>query len=146
MDDAAFAPDTPEVEIFRKDGTPVAIEGERGKMGEIMLTNERILLTHESFGPSGTLVGGIVELAAEGVANRGAKGPREIVRLSQLRAGGTQRRRMIPDLYMLTLADGSTVRLHRVLRKKWDPTIRRLISERHGLTVTDDGDGWRAEP
>jgi hypothetical protein len=147
IDDAVFAPGSPEVEIARKDGTPVALQGERGKMAEIMLTNDRILLTHESFGPSGSIIGGLAEMAAEGVANRKADGPREIVRLSDLRAGTMQHRKLIPDLYMLTLADGRTCRLHRALRKKWDPMIRRLLAERHGLTVTDDDeddDGWRA--
>jgi hypothetical protein len=57
-----------------------------------------------------------------------------------------QHRKMLPDLYMLTRADGKTCRLHRGLRKKWDPTIRRLLAERHGLSVSDDGDGWRVEP
>jgi hypothetical protein len=68
------------------------------------------------------------------------------VRLADLRGGRLQRRRLIPNLYELTLADGSTFRTHRSLRKRWDETIRRLLSERHALTVTHDGDGWRAEP
>ena len=56
-----------------------------------------------------------------------------------------QERRLIPDLYELTLADGRTVRIHRKLRKKWDATIRRLLTERHGATVSEDGDAWVVE-
>ena len=53
---------------------------------------------------------------------------------------------MVPDLYVLTLADGRSVRTHRKLRKRWDPTIRRLLTDRHGATITQDGDAWHAEP
>jgi hypothetical protein len=145
MDDACFAPGTPEVELARKDGTPVAIEGERGKMAEIVLTNDRIMFAHESFGSTGNIVGDLVGSALEVRSEKKAGGPREIVRLAELRAGAMQHRKMLPDLYMLTRGDGTTCRLHRGLRKKWDPMIRRLLSERHGLSLSEDGDGWRVE-
>jgi hypothetical protein len=45
---------------------------------------------------------------------------------------------MLPDLYELTLTDGSTCRTHRKLHKKWDATIRRLLTERHGAAVVED--------
>jgi hypothetical protein len=115
-------------------------------MAEIVLTNDRIVFAHETFGPTGSLVGGVIEAALEARADKKAGGSSDIARLAELRAASMQRRRMVPDLYMLTRADGSTVRLHRSLRKTWDPTIRRLLSERHGLALSDDGDGWRAEP
>lgn len=70
----------------------------------------------------------------------------ELVRLPDLRGGRIQALRVVPDLYELTLEDGRAVRVHRKLRKKWDGTIRRLLSERHGAAVIQGGDGWRAEP
>jgi hypothetical protein len=99
---------------------PVAVEGERGKMGSGAALQDR----HE----------------------KKAGGPREIVRLAEVRGARRQRRRMLLDLYELTLADGTRCRVHRKLLKKWDPTIRRLMVERHGLAITDHGpDGWRSE-
>ena len=54
---------------------------------------------------------------------------------------------MLPDLFELTFAEGTTCRTHRKLHKKWDATIRRLLTERHGAEVVEDGpDGWRVEP
>ena len=149
MDDAAFAPGTPEVEINRRDGMPVFVSGEHGKQGEVMLTNDRILFTDKTFGGAGVnIVGDLVASAVQTHKDKkaGGGGPRELVRLPDLRRGRLQRRRLLPNLYELTLADGSTCRMHRKLRKRWDTTIRRLLSERHGLSVDDDGDGWRAEP
>jgi hypothetical protein len=145
MDDAAFAPGGPEVDLDRQDGTPVFVEGARGKMGSIVLTNDRIVFAHKSYGPTGNIVGDLVAAGLEARSTQKAGGPQEILRIADLRGGRVQRRRLLPDLYELTLADGSTCRLHRALRKKWDPTIRRLLSERHGRAVREDGDGWRVE-
>jgi hypothetical protein len=141
VDEAAFAPDTPEVEIDRRTGMPVYIQGEKNDMGDLTLTNDRILFVSNKLGSTGNLIGDLV-----GSALQGDQKKHEIVRLTELSGGRMQSRRLIPDLYELTLADGRTVRIHRKLRKKWDATIRRLLTERHGVTVTEDGDAWRAEP
>jgi hypothetical protein len=148
VDDGVFTPGTPEVEIDRQDGLPLAIEGERGKMGSLTLTNDRILFVDEKFGSqTGNLVGDLVGAALQSRHEEKSGGPREIVRLAEVRGARRQRRRMLLDLYELTLADGTTCRVHRKLLKKWDPTIRRLVAERHGLAVADAApDGWRSEP
>jgi hypothetical protein len=140
-DEAAFARGTPEVEIDRRDGMPVYVQHEKNDMGDLTLTNDRILFVSNKLGATGTLIGDLVGSALQGDQKR-----HEIVRLADLRGGRMQNRRLVPDLYELTLADGRSVRIHRKLRKKWDATIRRLLTERHGVTVTQDGDGWRAEP
>jgi hypothetical protein len=141
VDDAAFAPGTPEVEIDRRTGMPVYIQGEKNDMGDLTLTNDRILFVSNRMGSTGNLIGDLI-----GSALQGDQKKHEIVRLADLRGGRTQNRRLVPDLYELTLADGRSVRIHRKLRKKWDADIRRLLSERHGAAVTEDGDTWRAEP
>jgi hypothetical protein len=149
MDDEAFRPGTPEVEINRKDGMPAFVSGERGKMGLVVLTNDRIVFTDKTFGgATGNIIGDLAGSAVQAHKDKmaGGGGPRELVRLGDLRGGRLQRRRLIPNLYELTLADGSTFRTHRRLHKKWDQTIRRLLSERHAPTVTDDGDSWHAVP
>jgi hypothetical protein len=147
LDDAIFAPGTPEVEIDRHDGMPIKLEGEIGKMANLALTNDRILFTHQKFGTSGSesAAGTILAAMLQGRSEQKAGGPREIVRLAEVRGGRRQRRRLMLDMYELTLADGSTFRTHRKLRKKWDATIRRLVAERHGVAIVEDGDdGWRA--
>ena len=137
MDDAAFSPDAPEVEIDRRDGMPLYIEGEKNDMGDLTLTNDRILFVSNKLGASGNLVGDLI-----GSALQGDQKKHEVVRLADLRGGRMQTRRLVPDLYELTLADGGRVRTHRKLHKRWDAKIRRLLTERHGATVTDDGDAW----
>src|SRR5436305_5223689 len=123
MSEAAFTPGTPEVELDRHTGMPVYVEGEKNDMGDLTLTNDRILFVSNRLGSTGNLIGDLV-----GSALQGEQKKHEIVRLPELRAGRMQSRRMVPDLYELTLADGRTVRVHRKLRKKWDATIRRLLS------------------
>jgi hypothetical protein len=140
MDEAAFAPGTPELEIDRIAGMPVYIQGEKNDMGDLTLTNDRILFVSNKLGHSGNIIGDLI-----GGALQGDQKKHEIVRLSELRGGRMQSRRLVPDLYELTLADGRTVRVHRKLRKKWDGTIRRLLTDRHGATVHQQGDSWRAE-
>lgn len=147
MDDAVFAAGTPEVEIDRQDGMPVHIEGERGAMCNLALTNDRILGVDQKFGTAGSesITGSLIAEFLQARSEAKAGGPREIVRLAEIRGARLQRRRLLPDLYELTLADGSTCRTHRKLRKKWDATIRRLLTERHGISSLEDvEDGWRA--
>ena len=149
MDDTAFAPGTPEAEIDHRDGMPVFISGERGKMGTVTLTNDRIVFTDKTFGGTGvSIVGDLAASAAQTHKDKkaGGGGPREVVALPDLRAGRLQRRRLVPNLYELMLASGSTCRTHRRLYKRWDEHIRRLLSERHRLRVEGEGEGWRAEP
>ena len=141
MDEGAFAPGTTEVELDRRTGMPLYVQGEKNDMGDLTLTNDRILFVSNKLGHTGNLIGDLI-----GSALQGDQEKREIVRLRDLRGGRMQSRRLIPDLYELTLADGRTVRIHRKLRKKWDATIRRLLTDRHAAKVTEDGDAWRAEP
>jgi hypothetical protein len=129
----------------RIDGMPVMVDGERGRMGDVVLTNDRILYG-EKFGPTGNLIGDLAASALETRSEKKAGGPRIAARLADVRAASLQRRRLLPNLYVLKLEDGSRCRTHRKLRKKWDGTIRRLLTERHGLTVVhENADGWQAE-
>jgi hypothetical protein len=64
------------------------------------------------------------------------------VTLAEVRGARPVKRRFLPDLYEFTMADGSTCRIAAKTSKNWTPTIRRLLTERHGLNVYDDGDHW----
>jgi hypothetical protein len=144
----AFARGTGEVELERHKGIAVSVGGERGKMGSVMLTNDRILFTQQKFmntGQGGAL-GALVVDQLQKRSEKRAGGPREVLKLADIRSARTNKRRMLPDLYEFTLADGSTSWLSKEMRKRWDDTIRRLLAERHGRTVIDDGEGgWRVE-
>lgn len=147
MQEEAFAPGAPEVELEQRRGIAVSVRGERGKMGTAVLTNDRILFTQQKFAAAG---GGLLEaVVADQLQKRHerkAGGPQEVLALAELRGARMNRRRLLPDLYEFTLADGSTCWLSRDVRKTWDPAIRRLLVERHGRTVVDDGEGgWRVE-
>ena len=82
MDDAAFAPHAPEVEIDRRDGMPLYIEGEKNDMGDLTLTNDRILFVSNKLGASGNLIGDLI-----GSALQGDQKKHEVVRLADLRGG-----------------------------------------------------------
>jgi hypothetical protein len=147
MSDDAYAPGTAEVEIEREGGQPVMADEERGKLGWVMLTNDRILFTHQKFaaGPGGGALPALVAGKLQKRSEKKAGGPREVARLTDVRGGKPVKRRLLPDLYELALADGSTCRLSAKLGKKWSPTIQRLVAERHGRTVVEDGEhAWRA--
>ena len=60
MDEAAFAPGTPEVEIDRRTGMPVYIQDEKNDMGDLTLTNDRILFVSNKLGASGRLIGDLI--------------------------------------------------------------------------------------
>ena len=148
MNDEAFVPGTPEADVEVRRGEPLLLEGQRGKLGTMVLTNDRILWTHQKF--ASTAGGGVLaELVAQQLQKRSerkAGGPMEVCQLAEVTSATPVKRRFLPDLYELGLSDGSSFRISVGLRKAWDPIIRRLLTDRHGRTISDGGDGsWRAE-
>ena len=145
MGDEAFTPGTDEVELEHNGGTACSIRGERGKLGTVVLTNDRILFSQQKFASAdGGVLGALVADQLQKRSERKAGGPREVLALGELRGARLNRRRLLPDLYEFTLEDGSICWVSHNVRKTWDPTIRRLLAERHGRTVVDDGEeSWR---
>jgi hypothetical protein len=147
MGDDTYSAGTPEVEIERLKGQPMLLNGETGKLGWVMLTNDRILFTQQKFasGQGGALTG-LVTASLQKRSEKKAGGPREVVVLDRLRSGKPVKRRLLADLYVLEMDDGSTCRLAAKTGKSWSPKIRRLLEERHGRTVVEDpGDSWHVE-
>jgi hypothetical protein len=142
----AFIPGTPEVELEKLSGQPVMREGERGKLGWIVLTNDRVLFTDQKFVSTGS-EGVLGDLAVQLLQKRSEKkagGPRAVVELAELRSAQDVKRRLLADLYEFTMADGSTCRVSKTVRDKWSATIRRLLTERHGRSLVDEGEyGFR---
>jgi hypothetical protein len=149
MGEEAYTPGSPEVELAREGGQPIKLEEERGKLGWVMLTNDRVLFTHQKFGssPGGGAIAGGVAAALQKRSEKKAGGPRELFQLSEVGSGEPVKRRLLPDMFQFNLTDGLTCRLSDGLGEKWGPMIRRLLVERHGLIVADDGaGGWAVSP
>jgi hypothetical protein len=85
-------------------------------MSDVVLRNDRILCG-QKFGPTGNIVGDLLAAGLEARSEEKAGGPRVAARLADVRGARLQRRRLLPDLYELTLKDGSRCRTHRKLRK-----------------------------
>lgn len=142
MDGEAFAPGTPEAEVDRVSGGTVEAGGGRGRRGDITLTNDRILFATGTGSPAtGNLIG---DLAAAALDHKLSGDDGVLLQLSEVVGGHPHRRRLLPDLFEFAQADGHTVRLPMKHGRRWSPLIRRLVAERHGLAVADDGpDAWR---
>lgn len=147
MGDDLYAVGTPEAELDKATGTPVAISGQRGFMANLSLTNDRLLAVDQKFGSgTGNLLGDLIGAGLQARSEEKAGGPRVVLTFTDIRRAEMQNRKLLPDMYMFTLADGSTCRIHRKQGKKWNPIIKRVLVERHGKTVADAGDGaWTVE-
>jgi hypothetical protein len=145
MGEELYAPGTPEEEIERRAKVLVMPGDGRGKIGYAMLTNDRILFQQQKWdaGPGG---GALTALVADRLQKRSeakSGGPREIVPLANVTAVRMIRRRLRGDVYEFTLDDGSTCAVGADAAKKWNPTILRLLAERHGKAVSkDEQDSW----
>jgi hypothetical protein len=144
MDEAAFAPDAPEAKLDQLPSQPVWVQGKRAKIGSIALTNDRILFVE---GASGAGEGGLIESLLSAPLEMLAEAKeraRVVVTLPQLTGGTVVPRRLVADLYEFTHADGSKCRVGKHIGERWEPTIHRLLTERHGRSVSREGTaGWR---
>lgn len=148
MADEAFGAGSPEAEIDRRSKVLVMPHDAGGKISYVILTNDRILFSRQLFASPGE--GGLTALLAErGIQkayDKKSGGPTELVAFADVRAAKKVRRPLRGDIYEFTLADGATCALGASAGKHWEPQIRRLLTERHGRTVVDDGDNaWRVE-
>jgi hypothetical protein len=144
VDDRAFAPGTPEVQLDEVPNQPIWSEGKRAKIGSVVLTNDRILFIKDAAGapPSG-LVAQVLSAPLEMLAQASERA-QVVVTLPELAGARVVPRRLVADLYDFTLGDGATCRFGKHLRERWDPTIQRLMTERHNRPVVDEGtSGWR---
>jgi hypothetical protein len=141
MSDDPYVAGTPEADVDVAKGCAVEVNDERGRRGDVTLTNDRLLFGNPSSGPvTGNLLGDLA-----GSLLTGSHDPGVLLTLPEVRSGGVRKRRLLPDLYEFTQADGATCRLPMKQGRKWEVLVRRLLTERHGRTVVDDGDGWKVQ-
>ena len=136
MEDA-FAPGTPEVEI-EQHATALLTDGMKATMGRAILTNDRVLFVDKKFdGGVGGAVGG--PIADRLQKKHEAGGPlldlplEAIVRVSQAK------KLLNKDIIVLETDSGE----HRLNDgfTKLDSLLRRLLTERFGRTITEEGPG-----
>jgi hypothetical protein len=146
VSDQNFAPDAPEVQLDEVPTQPVWVHGKRPRVGSVVLTNDRILFIKSAgAAPQSGLAGQLLSAPLDALAQT-LERAQEVVSLSEMTGAKVVPRRLVADLYEVTLADGSTCRFGKHLRERWELTIRRLLTERHGRSVVDDGDdAWRVE-
>jgi hypothetical protein len=146
MDEQAFAPDASEAKLDEVPTQPLWVDGKRAKVGSLALTNDRILFVKDVGGAGGA---GLVEsiLAAPGeVLAASTERAQVVVALPLLTRARVVPRRLVADLYEFTLSDGSTCRVGKHVGKRWEPTIHRLLTERHQRSIVNEGNaGWRVE-
>jgi hypothetical protein len=142
-DDSAYSPGAPETDIDHAEGCPAEVNDGRGRRGDLTLTNDHIRFGVPKHGPTtGNIIGDLAAGALEHSSS--SKQPDVLLTIAEVRAAGTRKRRLLPDLYEFTQADGDTCRFPMKQGRKWEPIVRRLLVERHGCTVVDDGShAWR---
>ena len=136
----------PEEVIDQRDKVLLLPAGQRGKICHVTLTTDRILFSQQRFmaTPGAGLLEAVVAGKLEQLVQKHSGGPYEVLRLADVRAVRRIRRPLRGDVYEFELADGTKVAIGASAMKRWDGRVRELLSDRHGRTVSDDGDGgWR---
>jgi hypothetical protein len=143
VDERTFQPGTPEVQIEEVPTMPVWIGDRRAQVGSLVLTNDRMLWIKET--GAGAAESVITELLATPgqVLARAREEAQVLMPLGELARARIVPRRVVANLYEFTLADGSIFRIGARLAQRWEPTIQRLLTERHQRSVVrDDSEGW----
>jgi hypothetical protein len=146
MDDRAFLPGTPEVELEEHKGVLVR-GGLKSKLGRALLTNDRVLFFDQKFnaGAAGAVGGLLAAVVADRLEKRHKKGgPLLDVPLGEITRVTRATKFKNKELIVLSTPDGE----HRFNEgySAWAPLLRRALVERHGRTVVEEGDdAWRIE-
>lgn len=145
MDDTAFQPGTDEQEL---DQHKDVLSGEgRPKMGTALLTNDRIVFHDQRYNSTAAMATGgpLAGIVASKLEKRRQKKGRdavldlpvsEITRVSHAKKLGSKN--------ILVFEAGGKERRFNDGYSKWEPLLRRLLTERYGRSITQDGeDSWR---
>ncbi|MFN2593896.1 MAG: hypothetical protein ABR579_03280 [Actinomycetota bacterium] len=145
MDEQAFAPGTPEVELNNQATVLMAGGPLKNKRGHAILTNDHILFLDQRFSAQqSAAVGGVLAgLLAEGLEKlRKEKPPLVDLQLAEVTRVSLIKKMTVRDIIVIESASGATQFANGY--KVWEPLLRRALTERHGRTVTEDGsDAWR---
>jgi hypothetical protein len=141
MDDDAFRPGTPEVQL-QDLGTVLMAGGPfSNKRGHALLTNDRVLFSDQKFDAAmSTAVGGVLAgTLASGLEKLRKEHPPMVdMPLTDITRVSHVTKLTVRDILVIETAAGETRFANGF--KDWSPLLRRALSERHGRTVADDGE------
>ena len=147
MDDQAFTPGAPETQLDNQQTVLMAGGPFTNKRGQALLTNDRVLFLDQRFNPeqAGAIGGGLAEALAGALEKRRqAKGkePYLDLPLTSITRVSHKPKLTVRDIIVIE-ADGQEYRFAQGF-KSWSPLLRRVLTERHGRTIVDDGgSAWR---
>lgn len=145
MDDDAFRPETPEVPLHDMSTVLMASGPLKNKRGHAHLTNDRIFFSDRRFdaaaaGGAGGALAGATASAFEKL--RKERPPMVDFPLTDVTRVAHVTKLTVRDILVIETAAGETRFANGF--KDWSPLLRRVLTERHGRTVVDDGeDGWQ---
>ncbi len=148
MAEQAFQPGTAE-DILNEQATVLIAGGPlKNKRGHAVLTNERVLFMDQRFAPAQAgAVGGWLagKLAEELEKRRKERPPMVDLPLTDITRVSHVTKLTVRDILVLETRSGETRFANGF--KAWNPLLRRVLTERHGRTVVDEGpDAWSVAP
>jgi len=146
VDEDAFRPGTPETDVAELQTVLMAGGPLSNKRGQVLLTNDRLLFSDHLFNAQGARgAGGF--LAGEVAAflerrRQEGKPPMFEFPLTDITRVAHEKKLTVRDILVIE-AGGKE---HRFAQgwKAWSPLLRRVLEERHGRSIVDEGsESWR---
>jgi hypothetical protein len=140
MDDDAFRPGTPEVQLHDEATVLMAGGALKNKRGVLHLTNDRLFFNDQRFDTS---LGGLAGTLSEALEKLRKEHPPIIdLALTDITRVAHVTKLTVRDILVVESAAGESGFANGF--KTLDPLLRRALTERHGRNVVDDGpDAWR---
>jgi hypothetical protein len=145
MDDDAFRPGTPEIQLHDEATVLMAGNALKNKRGVLHLTNERLFFNDQRFNPqlAGGVGGPLAGTLSEALEKLRREHPPMVdLALTDITRVAHVTKLTVRDILVVETAAGES-RFNSGF-KTLNPLLRRAITERHGRSVVDDGeDAWR---
>ena len=144
MTDDAFQPGAPEEVLDQQETVLMAGGPLKNKRGHAVLTNDRVLFMDQFFDAkaAGNIGGWLAGKVAEELEKRRKERPPMVdFPLTDLKRVALVKKLTVRDILVLETAAGETRFASGF--KAWNPLLRRVLSERHGRAIADEGpDAW----
>ena len=140
MDEDAFRPGTPEVQLHDEATVLMAGGALKNKRGVLHLTNDRLFFNDQRFDTS---LGGLAGSLSEALEKLRKEHPPMIdVALTDITRVSHVTKLTVRDILVVGTSAGESQFASGF--KTLNPMLRRAVMERHGRNVVDDGeDAWR---
>jgi hypothetical protein len=145
MDDDAFRPGTPEVQLHDEATVLMAGGALKNKRGVLHLTNDRLFFNDQRFNPqlAGGVGGPLAGALSEALEKLRKEHPPMIdLALTDITRVSHVTKLTVRDILVVETAAGESRFASGF--KSLNPLLRRTLTERHGRSVVDEGaDAWR---